>query len=97
MNHPKIPPNCKHFKEKNGHINFEIVLNDEETLWFRMCETAACISSTIMPIIACVAEVAWRKESERIRHIHVNETSGFTCEHCDAISNAELWRKWGEA
>lgn len=80
MSIPPIPPNCEILFKKS----------DDEISYFKTPDFESSIKYGVefgwRPIIAAVAEVAWRKEMRRI-DIEFNAR---------ATDNAAAWREWGE-
>ena len=86
--HPPIPPNCPYF-EGNDFVD------QNGARWNTDCLDLFDHYNTAMrPIIAAVAEVAWRKEAERLRAIRGCATSCIAM--VKACDNADLWREWGQ-
>jgi hypothetical protein len=87
-NHPPIPPGCEYFKVVAPRM-------DGNHVWGFRAGSETWPVGTPQPrrgIIAAVAEVAWQKRAEML--IECNQPPH---EINEAMSNASLWRKWGEA
>ena len=102
-NHPPIPPNCPYFFENKDGAFFSVVDGQKPLMQqvgatiIRLCN----VSPEWRPIIAAVAEVAWRKEAERLEEQRsgCNDEAEFCRvgrEIVDVLSNAAHWRAWGE-
>ena len=88
MDHPPIPPNCKHF-DSGVHPYFILDCGDE-----------ICLITTARwrPIVAAVARCAWLDEAERIKKEFWTKDNVKICpEYNDAIINSEAWAAWGKS
>ncbi len=109
MNYPPIPPNCPYFEIGGSH--------DGRLVYFRVSGQECAILNPDRPnthtqlsfdlkrwrpIIAAVAEVAWRKltmkdapkEWSAFRDKHAGDVE--VCWDFFRVQNAVAWRAWGE-
>lgn len=111
--HPPIPPNCPYFRE---YPEFGIVFvwpdsgvpDDSASGFADQALPLDKLKRTDKPIIAAVAEVAWREESERLdrdwstkyegtpRSSDIVEANGLLIEIGKVEAIARAWRAWGK-
>jgi len=89
MNHPEIPKDCSNFVNHEGVWRFRTtgVLGG-----FPIDRKDLLPGSRFT--VACVAEVAWRKEAERFGSPSPSGEDFDRYHEC--CVNADAWRKWGE-
>lgn len=107
--HPPIPPGCEYFKiSTTGRPMFMVRSRNGRRHWVEIAKLLRIDAGYWRPIIAAVAEVAWRREADRIVDVTehgVYEGGGMHYQHAKmeaclkvnaAIDNAAQWRAWGE-
>ncbi len=95
---PPIPPNCPYFEKYNDEMGWRFNFSANEFVFLSCC--------CQRPIIAAVAEVAWRIEGRRLSAtLPLLDGYGTIWKdkaNCDirravdeADDNASAWRRWG--
>lgn len=102
MIHPPIPPTPHglgdSFSVVDGKTYFSVVEDLDYGGWVGLCLDEGVDQAGWRLVIACVAEVLWRKEEEARRHewFDTDDHANFW-KMTAANKNASAWRKWGES
>jgi hypothetical protein len=112
LTYPPIPPNCPYFHEAHGDFFFKLV-DCDFTHRTGAIEPSRCFLALVAPgvywrpIIAAVAEVAWRKEASRrmtsaaeVPEIPGESGEAYWIRHDayvqQALNHGSAWRRWGQ-